>query len=77
MNSHFVLTAGILVNERRFQNGVFLLLGWQRNRTKYIRTSTLNRLHYSFGRLVNDLMIVSFDFDSDPLLVFLSFIGLS
>src|SRR5260221_7490585 len=69
MGPDLKLLARLLVDVRRTQNGEFLDLGRQRDRTAYARAGTLGRADDLAGRLVEHAMIVRPQADPDILAV--------
>ena len=70
MNAHFELLSGILINEGRSVNCVFMYLGWQWYWTNGLTAITLNCLNYLRGRLIYDLVVVSLQPDPYSLICF-------
>jgi len=72
--THFILVARVLVDERRSVDGVLTLLRWERNRSNDLGSGTLGRLRDRLRGLINDLMIIGTDLDTNAWLFFCFFL---
>src|SRR5690606_6029679 len=69
VGAHFVLVARVLVDVRRNQDRIALLLGRQRNRTAHLGAGTLRRLDDFAGRTVDQAVVERLQPDADLLLL--------
>ena len=67
MRPNLKLLAALLVNVWRAVDGEDRLVGRQRNRPGYDAASRLDRPDYFFRALIDQVMIVGFQFDSNLL----------
>ncbi len=67
VDTHLVLLTGIFVHEGRLIHGVFLFFRWQRDGTFSGRARALSRFQNRARGLINNLMIVGTNADTDPL----------
>ena len=65
MDAHLILLARVLVDERRAVDRELAFLGRERNRAPDLSSRTLSGLDDRLSGLVNDLVVVGTDLDTD------------
>ena len=67
VRTHLKLLASVLVDMRARQYSDLLLIGRQRHWPGYLSASADSRVDDLFGRLVDDLVVIGLEFDTDSL----------